>query len=122
MGPISTSRVAVTGRARFGVVLMAGIILAGCTTTTDVEWTVDILYESSWSGTVGAEGEQRSVDGTGNASYTVTGTVASANAQKEDDSARELTIQLVAEGEVIEQTSTTAEYGVAQVSASASDV
>ena len=42
----------------------------------------------------------------------------SANAQKKDGSSNELTIQILKDGKVVKESSTTAEYGVAQVSAS----
>lgn len=40
----------------------------------------------------------------------------SMNAQKQDDSSEELTIQILQNGEVVAEQSTTAEYGVAQTS------
>ncbi|WP_433630748.1 hypothetical protein [Halomicrococcus sp. NG-SE-24] len=43
--------------------------------------------------------------------------VVSANAQKEDGSGSKLTIQVLEDGNVVKETSTTAEYGVAQVTA-----
>ena len=44
--------------------------------------------------------------------------IISANAQKQDSSSDNLTIQILKDGKVVKEASTNAEYGVAQVSAS----
>jgi hypothetical protein len=82
--------------------------------------SVRIEYEGEWSGAVGSEGSTRSVDGSGPEEIELEGdpSVVSANAQKQDDSADELTVQILQDGEIIAEESTTAAYGVASVSES----
>lgn len=81
---------------------------------------VRIDYDGDWSGAVGTEESTRSVDGSGSEEIAIEGSpgVVSANAQKQDDSADELIIQILQDGEVVAEESTTAEYGVASVSES----
>lgn len=71
-----------------------------------------------WSGSIAADGSSRSVDGSGEETFEVDGDPMSisANAQKQDDSSDELVIQILQDGEVVSEQSTTAEYGVAQTS------
>jgi hypothetical protein len=80
-------------------------------------YEVRIEYSGEWRGNVAAGGSSRSIEGTGSETVGVDGSpdVISANAQKSDDSSQELTIQILENGDVVEETSTTAEYGVAQV-------
>lgn len=63
-----------------------------------------------------SDGESRTVDGSGEETFEIDGDpmTVSANAQKEDDSSEELTVQSLEDGEVVSEQSTTAEYGVAQ--------
>lgn len=81
---------------------------------------VRIDYDGEWAGAVGTEQSTRSVDGSGSEDIEIEGDpgVVSANAQKQDDSDDELIIQILQDGEVIAEESTTAEYGVASVSES----
>lgn len=80
-------------------------------------YTVRVQYDGEWSGSVGGDGSIRSVDGTGTATFDIEGDplVVSANAQKQDGSSDTLTIQILEDGELIAERSTSAEYGVAQV-------
>lgn len=86
-------------------------------TESESNYQVRISYEGEWSGTVGGEGSMRSVDGSGTKTFDVQGdpTIVSANAQKRDSGSGELTVEILQDGEVIARRSTTAEYGVAQV-------
>lgn len=81
-------------------------------------YTVRVQYDGEWSGSIAADGSSRSVDGSGEETFEIDGdpTSISANAQKQDDSREELTIQILQDGEVVAEQSTTAEYGVAQSS------
>lgn len=80
---------------------------------------VRIMYDGEWSAAVGGDGGSRTVDGSGTETIDVDdgSSVVSANAQKQDDGNGELTIQILSDGEVIKQSSTTAAFGVASVSA-----
>lgn len=80
-------------------------------------YEVRIEYSGEWQGSISAGGSSRSIDGTGSETVEIDGSpdVISANAQKTDDNSQELIIQIIEDGNVVEQTSTTAEYGVAQV-------
>lgn len=79
---------------------------------------VRVEYEGDWSGSISAGGSARSVDGSGTEVLDIEAedvNIVSANAQKQDDSSRELLIQILEDGEVVAEQSTTAEFGVAQV-------
>ncbi|WP_324757125.1 hypothetical protein [Haloarcula montana] len=82
---------------------------------------VRVEYGGEWSGSINAGGSSRTVDGAGSQTLAVEGDpdIISANAQKQDDSDRTLTIQILRDGEVLKETSTSAEYGVAQTTYSA---
>lgn len=81
-------------------------------------FSVRVQYSGSWQGAVGTGGSTRSVEGTGSETIQLEGSpdIISANAQKQDDSSDELTIQILKDGAVVEETSTSAAYGVAQAS------
>lgn len=80
-------------------------------------YEVQVNYDGEWQGSISAGGSSRSVQGSGSETIEVDGSpdIISANAQKQDDGSGELTIQILEDGEVVEETSTSAEYGVAQV-------
>lgn len=89
-------------------------------TTSGSDYQIRVAYSGDWSGTIGDVGSTRSVEGSGTESFDIdvqSGDIVSANAQKDDDSNDELTIQILRDGDVIKETSTTAEFGVASVSA-----
>lgn len=81
-------------------------------------YQVRVSYDGEWSGAIGKEGTTRSVDGSGTETFDIEGDpfIVSGNAQKQDAGSGELTIQILEEGEVISEQSTTAEYGVASTS------
>lgn len=86
-------------------------------------YSIRVQYSGEWSGSISADGSSRSIDGSGEETLDVNVEdvmTVSANAQKGDDSGEELTIQILEDGEVVKEQSTTAEYGVAQVSHSGS--
>ncbi|QZX98489.1 hypothetical protein [Halobaculum rubrum] len=80
-----------------------------------------VLYGGEWSGSLGTEGGQRSISGVGDSHLPVdnSASIVSGNAQKRDGGGSgELTVQILVDGAVRAEQSTTAEYGVAQVSES----
>lgn len=81
-------------------------------------YQVRVSYDGEWSGAIGKEGTTRSVDGSGTETFDIEGDpfIVSGNAQKQDAGSGELTIQILEDGEVISEQSTTAEYGVASTS------
>lgn len=86
---------------------------------SDSEFAVRIRYDKEWSGVVGGDERSRSVDGSGTETFAIEDEhpiVITANAQKLDGGSGTLTIQIVADGAVVKETSTDAEYGVASVS------
>ena len=80
-------------------------------------YQVRIIYDGDYSGTIAGDGSSRTVDGTGTRTFDVQGNpfIVSANARKRDDGSGTLTVQVLQGGEVIAQRTTSAEYGVAQV-------
>jgi hypothetical protein len=82
---------------------------------------IRIKYSGSWTGAVGAAGSIRSVDGSGTTTIDIKdgATIISANAQKGDGGSGKLVIQLLKDGEVVKQSSTSAQYGIASITASA---
>ncbi|WP_143823805.1 DUF6517 family protein [Halosegnis longus] len=87
------------------------------TSSSEVTYQVRIQYTGEWSGSIGGDGSVRSVDGSGEQTFDIEGDsfIVSANAQKQDDSSDTLTVQILENGEVIAERSTSAEYGIAQV-------
>lgn len=87
-------------------------------TESGATYAVRVQYDGEWQGSVSTGGSSRSIDGSGSRTVDIDGSpdVISANAQKQDDSDRELTVQILEEGDVVKEASTTAEYGIAQVS------
>jgi len=77
-----------------------------------------ILYDGSWQGALGTVGGQRSISGQGEGHLPVdnNANIVSGNAQKQDSGSGTLTVQILVDGEVIAEQSTSGEYGVAQVS------
>lgn len=95
------------------------------TETPKPDYSVRVEYEGEWSGSllVSSDGDtsQRSISDDGSTTIEIDESSVSsisANAQKQTDNTDTLTIQLLKNGEVIAESSTDAEYGVAQVSES----
>lgn len=77
-----------------------------------------VLYDGSWKGSLGTESGQRSISGRGDSHLPVDNgaNIVSGNAQKQGSGSGTLTVQILVDGEVVSEQSTSAEYGVAQVS------
>lgn len=77
-----------------------------------------VIYSGSWQGSIGSESGQRSISGQGDSHLPVdnNATIVSGNAQKQDNGSGTLTVQILVDGEVANEESTSTEYGVAQVS------
>lgn len=92
--------------------------------SSDKNVTVRIEYDGAWSGNVGTIGSSRSVEGSGSETLDVTAQdgwdVVSATIQKQDDGSGELTVQILVDGEVVQESSTSAEFGVVMLTHSAS--
>ncbi|ELZ08593.1 hypothetical protein C479_14678 [Halovivax asiaticus JCM 14624] len=78
---------------------------------------IRILYDGEWSGAIGEESATRSVDGSGDDTLDVSDDtmIISATVQKEDGSNTELTVQILEDGEVVSEQSTSSEFGVVSV-------
>lgn len=91
-------------------------------TPSGPEYAVRISYSGSWNGalsvTGGGDSSTKSISGSGTETIEVTGEpdIVSANAQKQDDSSGTLTVEIIHNGEVVAESSTTSAYGVAQTS------
>ncbi|GGC63377.1 hypothetical protein [Haloferax sulfurifontis] len=87
-------------------------------TETESSFSFKVTYSGDWRGSLMVGGSSRSIDGSGDESFSIDGSpnVISGNAQKQDDSDDKLTVQILENGEVVKESSTTAEYGLAQVS------
>jgi cytoskeletal protein RodZ len=78
---------------------------------------IKITYSGSWSGALSTGGSTKSISGSGEEKIDIKESgMVSVNAQKQDASSRELTVQIVKDGKIVEEATTDAEYGVAQVS------
>ncbi len=90
----------------------------------DASYAIRIRYDGAWQGaasiTAGGDATTESISGSGTTTVDITGSpdIVSANAQKQDDSGTRLTVEVLHEGEVVSEASTTAGYGIAQVSES----
>ena len=80
---------------------------------------VKVIYSGEWSGAAGDTSSMNSISGSGEETIDLDDDayIVSANAQKKDASSDTLTIKILKDGKVVEESSTDAEYGVAQVSA-----
>lgn len=79
---------------------------------------IKVIYSGSWTGAYGDIGSTKSVEGTGTKTFTLSNPefVISAVFQKDDDSSRTLTAEILKNGEVVKSESTSAAYGVVSVS------
>lgn len=80
-------------------------------------YQVRISYDGEWQGSINADGASRSVDGSGTETFDIdkdNPMSIAANGQKKDDGSGELTVEILKDGEVVSEQSTTAEYGMAQ--------
>ncbi len=82
---------------------------------------VKVIYDGAWHGAVSDVGSTRSVSGTGNETIDLNVDedtwIVTADAQKKDGSSKTLTIQILKDGKVLEESSTDTEYGMAVISA-----
>ncbi len=99
------------------IVVLLGMTMAnlGCLDTGDEELQVRIIYEGSWVGSIRDQDGMRTISGSGNESFSTSGDIISANAQKQDSTSREITIQIVVDGEVKKERSCTEKFGIVQV-------
>jgi len=95
------------------------VALAGCSGASKPD-SVAIVIDGfeEWSGSLGGDGGQRSVDGRGQNSWSFNEvpTVASVTAQKRTRGGWPLSVSIVADGTVVSESETTAEYGVVSTS------
>lgn len=79
---------------------------------------VHIIYDGEWQGAMSNGGSSKTISGSGETTLDVDDPdfVVSANAQKMDGGSGTLSIEILKDGKVIEETSTDADYGVASVS------
>ena len=82
-------------------------------------FTIQIQSDTNWSGSIGADGNSRTVEGSGSRNFQVSGTIASAAIQKRTDYGF-LTVSIIRNGLVLASQTTTAAYGVVTVASSSS--
>lgn len=86
------------------------------------EFAVRIDYGGSWQGSIsvtgGGSSQTESISSSGTETMEISGDVdiIAANAQKQDNSSAELTVQILNNGDVVAEASTTSAYGVAGTS------
>jgi hypothetical protein len=98
-------------------ILIFGCALSGLLTPTPHKpISIEISYSGPWTGSIGDEGGQRSISGTGARSYDMGEGIITAVIQKSDDSTAVLTVQILEGDDAIEIQSTSAAYGVVSVS------
>lgn len=102
---------------RYGSVATAGTtLLSGCSGSPG-EATFEVDYFGEWSGALSTGGNSRSISSRSGSRYSIDNpSVVSGNAQKRDRGTSTLTVQIRANGEVVAQSSTSSNYGLAQVS------
>ena len=93
------------------------MVLAGCTALGGAKVaTIQVEAPASlcWSGAIG----DATRDGCGDATFEIDSSISIfvANAQKQSDDSRPLTLKLIIEGKVVDTATTTAAYGIATVS------
>lgn len=80
---------------------------------------VKIIADGSWSGSIGSGSSQSSYDGTGEKTIDIDNSgfnIVSAAIQKKSGDSSELKVQILKDGKVLKEASTTAEYGVVSLS------
>ena len=77
--------------------------------------TVSVQTSGCWTGSIFQDSTSRSVEGCGNQTFPVSGSIVSVLFQKQSDDSSRLTVQLLNGERVVEQESTTAAYGIASV-------
>lgn len=104
-----------------GLLILLLILVCGCTSsnsaTSDVI-EVSINYNGNWKGLIEYNNGRFSIEGAGDISIPIPDATmgVSATFRKWDSSSNELTVKMVKNGNVIEQQSTNASFGVASVS------
>ena len=83
-----------------------------------VTFTIRIESDTYWMGVIGADGSSTTVEGWGDETFEVTGTIVSAVIQKQTEYGY-LTVTILRKGKILDSQTTTAPYGVVSVSASA---
>jgi hypothetical protein len=75
---------------------------------------IKIIYSGKWSGSYGDLSGMKSIEGSGSKTISMpdANMIISAAIQKQDDSNRKLTLQILKNGKVMEESDTTAAYGV----------
>ena len=109
--------------AAYGVVAVAAVLSNGGSSTNTASSNavqVTVNYNGPWQGSYGDVGGMQSVDGIGLKTYTISNpnSIVSASFQKKDNSASQLTVNIIENGNTLKTGSTTAAYGVVLVSAS----
>jgi len=89
----------------------------GADPSDSVGHQVRVQYSGEWQGSISVGSETKSIQGSGTTTYDISGDpfVISANAQKMGGGDT-LTVQILEDGRVVQETSTSADYGVAQIS------
>lgn len=112
-----------TTSASYGVVLVASSISgAGSSSSTSSSSSksiqVKVNYNGPWAGAYYTGGTAISVEGSGSQTYTLTNPnyAVSAMIQKKDDSASELSVEIIEDGNILKTGSTTASYGIVSIS------
>lgn len=79
---------------------------------------ISVNYTGKWSGSINDGGSSQSVEGTGPKTFNITGSpqVVGCAFQKRDSGNKQLSASIISNGNVLKTTSTTANYGLAQVS------
>ncbi|MBC7118875.1 MAG: hypothetical protein H5T36_00310 [Methanobacteriaceae archaeon] len=101
------------------LVLVAVVAISGCIGSEASKVQVKVDYPGYWEGSYADDSGSQSISGTGSKTYDLPGdtTFVSVTAQKMDESSDKLTVQILKDGQVVAEKSTTAPYGIADVSA-----
>lgn len=96
----------------------------GASESSGPAYAVRVDYDGEWGGAIsvtgGGDSTTESIGGTGTTTIEITGepSIISANAQKRDGGAGEITVQIIQDGDVVSEASASTEYGMAQTSKS----
>lgn len=99
-----------------GIIVFCGMAIFGG--SSDNTTTIVVESDGAYSGSIGGLNDgQRTIEGNGDQNFTVNDTYASACVQKDAFNSGEiLTVKIVRDGNIIQEQTTTAEYGVVTVS------
>jgi len=107
--------------APYGIVAFAytgNLSNKAISTILEDKYEIKIIYGGEWQGSIGDATGSKSIEGFGSRSYEIDGIFPTVVIQKMEDNNNILTVQILKNGTLLKEESTSASYGVAMVTSS----